>query len=417
MAKKANQKVEINVDELNGLLTHMINNNRYIQEKGEVPVAVNIEGTAGLGKTSVVLQLANKLGLNFYKLNLAQIEELGDLVGFPIRQFQMCKDTKAILSTQKVIDGKVVTMPAITAGTECLWIDEQAVGAYDKEGYKFTGLKRMDYCPPVWIAGMQGGGILLIDDFNRADTRLIQAAMEIIDRQEYISWKLPKDWHIIMTSNPDDGKYMVNSQDDAHKTRYMTVTLKFDVECWARFAEAKGIDTRCINFLLLHPEVVKDDVNPRSVTKFFNSISSIESFEKELPLIQMIGEGTIGADFATLFTTFINNRLDKLISPKDILTKDWAYVKGALTNTVGVDKNYRADIAGILATRVINYSVVYSEKNSVDQKLIDRIAALSTEDVFSNDLKYYMFKGILNSNKSKWQKLLLNPTVAKMTYK
>ena len=31
-------------------------------------------------------------GLDFVKLNLAQIEELGDLVGFPIKQFQMWKE-------------------------------------------------------------------------------------------------------------------------------------------------------------------------------------------------------------------------------------------------------------------------------------------------------------------------------------
>ena len=30
--------------------------------------------------------------LDFVKLNLAQIEELGDLVGFPVRQFQMYKE-------------------------------------------------------------------------------------------------------------------------------------------------------------------------------------------------------------------------------------------------------------------------------------------------------------------------------------
>ena len=30
----------------------------------------------------------------------------------------------------------------------------------------------------------------------------------------------------------------------------------------------------------MHPELVSKDVNPRSVTTFFNSISSIEKFEE-----------------------------------------------------------------------------------------------------------------------------------------
>ena len=33
----------------------------------------------------------------------------------------------------------------------------------------------------------------------------------------------------------------------------------------------------------------------------------------------MCGEGTVGPEVATLFSSFINNRLDKLISPKEIL--------------------------------------------------------------------------------------------------
>ena len=36
----------------------------------------------------------------------------------------------------------------------------------------------------------------------------------------------------------------------------------------------------------------------------------------------MIGEGSVGDAFASMFTTFINNKLDKLVTPKDLLTHD-----------------------------------------------------------------------------------------------
>ena len=151
----------------------------------------------------------------------------------------------------------------------------------------------MSYCAPEWIAGKKDGGILLLDDWNRADVRFIQAVMELVDRQTYVSWSLPKDWHIILTANPDNGDYMVNSVDAAQKTRYITANLKFDVDVWARWAEEEGIDNRCINFLLLHPELVTQETNARSITTFFNSISSFENFEDNLPMIQMIGEGSV----------------------------------------------------------------------------------------------------------------------------
>lgn len=240
-----------------------------------------------------------------------------------------------------------------------------------------------------------------------------------MDRQEYISWKLPKDWHIILTANPDNGDYLVNSIDTAQRTRFISVNLKYDVDVWAKWAEKSQIDNRCINFMLMHPELVTSNVNARSITNFFNSISSIENFEDNLPLIQMIGEGSVGTEFSSLFTMFINNKLDKMLSPKDMILHDnEAYIMGELRNIIGRDDAYRADIASILATRVVNYSIFYAEGNAVNKKVIDRLIRLVTdEDTFTNDLKYHMVKGILNGNKQKFQKMLTNADVIKMASK
>ena len=153
------QKVSLNSNELKGFLTHIINNNQYIQGHGKTPVAIEVVGESGIGKTSSILQLAQESKLNFVKLNLAQIEELGDLVGFPIRQFE------------------------VTNGKETKYVDENVIDDARQGGFKPTGNNRMSYCPPEWIAGKEEGGILLLDDWNRADMRFIQAVMELVDRQ------------------------------------------------------------------------------------------------------------------------------------------------------------------------------------------------------------------------------------------
>jgi hypothetical protein len=164
----------------------------------------------------------------------------------------------------------------------------------------------MSYAAPEWIAGYEGPGILILDDYSRADQRFLQSAMELIDRQQYISWKLPKGWTILLTTNPDDGNYLVNTMDEAQKTRFVSVEMKWDSEKWAEWAEQQHIDGRCINFVLMHSEIVTPKVNPRSITTFFNCISSFTSFEDNLPMVQMIGEGSVGPETATLFTTFIH---------------------------------------------------------------------------------------------------------------
>ncbi len=389
-------QVQLNADELKNFIKHIIKNNEILQQTGKMPTALAVVGEAGLGKTSSIMQVGEELDLDVVKLNLSQIEELGDLVGFPFKEFEMVRE-----------DGVNK------------WVPETIMDTYIKNRYRPTGRNRMNYAAPEWIEGKTKGGILLLDDWNRADLRFIQACMELIDRQTYVSWKLPKGWTILLSQNPDNGDYSVTAQDIAQTTRYITVEMKFDVNTWAKWAEGFGIDGRGINFILMNPELVTQNVNPRAITTFFNAISSIEKFEEQLPLIQMIGEGSVGAEFSSMFTMFINNKMDKIISPQDILTNtNESYVVGALNNAVGTGDDYRADISSIITTRIINYSLKHAADHTVSDTMINRLVKLTTDcDAFTNDLKYYMVKEILAGNKPKFARLMQNPLVVKMAVK
>jgi hypothetical protein len=396
MSKKKveNSQVLLNVTEMKEFISHMVENNQYIQTQGKVPVAINIEGDAGLGKTSAIMQLGKEMDMQVVKLNLSQLEELGDLVGFPVKEFEIQNQ-----------EGKT------------MWINEAQIDAAVKKGYKVSG-KRMSHAAPEWIQGKGEGGFLILDDYTRADHRFMQATMEILDRQEYVSWKLPKNWHVILTTNPDNGDYNVTSLDIAQKTRFISVGLKYDKDVWAKWAETASIDGRCINFMLMHPELVTQSVNPRAVTTFFNAISSFKNFNQRLPMIQMIGEGSVGVDFAAMFTMFINNQLDKIIAPEDILTKDEQYVMNSLTSAVAKDDEFRADISSVIATRLVNYSLVHAETKQVSDQMINRLIKLMTDcNAFTDDLRYYMVKEIVNGNKVKFAKLMMNNEVVKMAVK
>jgi hypothetical protein len=387
-------QLQLNVDELKGFIKHMVSNNQHIQEDGKVPVAVNIEGEAGLGKTSAIMQLGSELDMQVVKLNLAQLEELGDLVGFPVKEFQV-----------KNNEGK------------SLWITEQEIDTANKKGYKVVD-KRMSHAAPEWIQGRGEGGFLVLDDYTRADHRFMQACMELIDKQEYVSWRLPRNWHVILTTNPDNGDYNVTSLDNAQKTRFISVETKFDANVWARWAENMRIDGRCINFLLMHPEIITQEINPRSITTFFNSISSIKDFSKELPLIQMVGEGSIGPEAASLFVMFINNQLDKILTPQELIQKDEKELLEALDDCVGVNDTYRADIASVLATRLINYCLRTASEGHVPESMINRLIKLTTKfNTFTEDLKYYIVKELLGGHKAKFSKMMLDQNVLQMSTK
>ena len=85
----------------------------------------------------------------------------------------------------------------------------------------------------------------------------------------------------------------------------------------------------------------------------------------------MIGEGSVGPEFTTLFTMFINNKLDKMMSPEDTLHHEKEdYVLNTLKGIIGKEKKYRADLASILSTRLVNYSLYYSKNNKIEKPFI-----------------------------------------------
>ena len=227
---------KLHAGEIKDYIKYMVRNNELLQAEGQVPVAVSLMGEAGLGKTSVIKQLGLELGKEVIKINLAQVEELGDITGFPIKEHQVCRN------------GELV----------CEWINEHAIETYTKNGFVLTGLSRMSYAAPEWIAGKTEGVLLLLDDWTRADTRFLNAVMDLIQEQKYISWSLPKGSTIILTENPDNGQYMVNSIDDAIRTRFTNIEMVFDVKQWAAYAEEQGVDGRGINFLLLNPDLINN---------------------------------------------------------------------------------------------------------------------------------------------------------------
>lgn len=391
-------QISLNAEELKSFLTYIHKNNQLLISKKLPAQTVNIEGEAGGGKTSTVLALAKELGMNLVRKNLAELEDVSDLVGYPCKEHEMvAKD-----------------------GTTKKWVVEGTMPQYITAGYKPTNEKRMTHAAPEWVQSATGPIFLLLDDYSRASEKFVQATMTLIENQTYNNWKLPEGSMVLLTSNPDNGVYSVTALDNAQKTRVINVQYKFNVEVWARYAEKTGIDGRCVNFLLLHPELLEksNELNARTVTMFFNSLMSIPDFIAELPLIQQLGEGTTNSDFTTMFTTFINNKLDKLVTPKDMLLHDnEQYIVGEIKSCIGVGPQYRADIASVLATRLINYTVNYAENNTIDQKITNRLIRFATDDLFTNDLKYIIIKKIINANKQKFQKLMLNADVVKIAMK
>jgi len=417
------------MNQVKDLLNLTIDNNIELEKEGTAPIAVCLEAEAGIGKTSVVQQVADERGMTCVKLSLHELEEAGDLVGFPELQYE-CQTARKIKNEDGTV--KMQVLP----GT--VWMNAKQLDNPDKSiAIRQTGKTRMGYAKPAWVPEYnEKGTIFLLDDFGRCNQQLSQAVMELILTQGYVSWKLPKKTTIFLTSNPDNGDYSVNSQDPAQRDRYLAYNVAWDLDSWSKWAEKASIDGRCINFVMSYSsELFNIDgegnriCTPRSFVMFSNMIKGIKDWDKteNLGTISLIAKGCFKDDagrFSQMFTTFIRNKMHLLIQPKDMLEGGWDRIKEKLLETVYDQSTgqYRPDIASMLERRFSNYVGAWldSDKKTpisvVKDRILNFIDVEETDGkrIFDPDLIYHMLKTITSDHKNQTNHLLFEPKIAKI---
>ena len=416
----------ISMTEVKGLLNYTIDNNiRLQEEEGKMPVSICLEAEAGIGKTSIVEQVAKERNMTYTKLGLHELDEVGDLLGWPQLEYE-CQVAKRIKDAEGNI--KLQILPGTT------WLNAKQLESMDKNtAIKQTGKTRMSYAKPAWVPEYnENGTVLCLDDFGRCNQALSQAIMELIRTQSYASWKLPKKTSIILTSNPDNGTYNVNTQDVAQSDRYLNFSIAFSPDAWMQWAETANVDGRCINFVASYSDElfnIDEQGNrictPRSFVMFSDMISGIKDWDnsENLSFIQTIAKGCFkdeGSKFSTMFGTFIRNKMHQLIQPKDMLLGDWDKTREKLEETLyDKDGSYRPDIASLLERRFSNYVGAWlksSDKTPFDKvkkRIVDFIDAdASGKRLFNRDLLYHMVKTIIADNKRQTSALVYEPKVA-----
>lgn len=404
-------KNDLNSLQVKDLLRYFIDNNVELSKKGKMPVAIEIEGMPGTAKTSVVKQLGDELSYHFVRLNLSEIE-VCDLVGLPTYEYKICR---MIDNPDKKKGGYV---------EECLWVSDKVLAHYIAVGFTALNEHRTSYSKPSWIQGKEDKPVLLtLDDYNRVTPMMANACMTLIDEQKYISWGLPPGSTIILTCNPSDQDFMVQQEDSAQATRRLKINMKANVDIWAsEFAEGYGVDGRCINFLLKHPEIIEGAVekdkegnilakgNLRIWTKYFDSISGIPDFSKNLDLIMNLGMGSLPSEHIISFTNFIKNGLDRLATPHQLLTNkiDWSLKE--LKSVIKEGKEKRQDIAAIMTKRLLNYALVNEKDYTKD--MVGNYAQILESEMLSVDLCIISLKKLCTV--PKFKDLAIRPKLLKL---
>lgn len=423
---------QITLNKAKEIINYTIDTNLKRQEKGLVPIAVGIEGEAGIGKTEIIKQIAKERDMQLTKLNISMLDEVGDITGFPCLEYE-CQIARQIKDEEGNM--KWTVLPGTT------WLNSKQIDSAEKGmAIKQTGKSRMGYAKPAWVPEYnKNGTILLLDDFVRGNQQLLQAVMDLVLEQKYISWKLPEKTTIVLTNNPDSGTYNVNSLDEAQRGRFMNYTVEFDADSWAEWAEKVGIDGRCINFVLSYANElfsVDEEGNrvctPRSYVMFANMINGIDDWDnaENLSFITTIARGCFKDEegrFANMFNAFIRGKMHQLIQPKSMLLDDWDKTYETLVKTVYDDNEgmYRPDISALLERRFSNFVSTWLSSDAqtpiskVETRIIQFLEAEEKKgkSIFTKDQFYHMIKTITSNNKRQTNKLLFNPKIAQYIQK
>ena len=334
----------LNEEQLKPVLEYILKENiRDTEENpGTIGTPVCIWGNHGIGKTQMVEELALANGWHFAYCAPGQFEEMGDFHGMP----------------------RIVNLPDGRSVTES--------------------------APPRWVPAQEGPGILLLDDINRADDRILRGIMQLLQNHAMGTWSLPSKWQIVATANPDNGHYSVTSMDEAMLTRLLHFTLTFDAKVWGAWATAKGVDPRGITFVLSYPETVSGiRTTPRTLTHFFGKIAKIKDLKRDIALVLNLAMACLDEATVAAFVAFINDDLALLPEPSEILeaesdeaVESW---KGKLVQlSKGRNGTTRVDRLSAVLTRVILH--LSQPSFTPDDTSARNFIALFQMDVIPKDL-------------------------------
>ena len=339
----------LNAQELQSVLDHVFQRNNEVVLPAR-PSPVCIWGTHGLGKTQLVENYGKSHGWKFAYCAPAQFEEMGDLHGMP-----------TIIDPDKEVIG-----------------DEYSV-----------------FAPPDWVPTEKGPGILLLDDINRADDRILRGLMQLLQNFEMFSWQLPEQWQIVATANPEGGDYSVTPMDDAMLTRMLHLTMVFDAKAWAFWASRSGVDPRGISFVLNYPETVTGQrTTPRTLTQFFQQISNIADLKADAELVAVLANSSLDDTTVGAFLSFVNDELTELISPEEILdAKTFPPIKKRIAKLAkSTSGGHRIDRLSAICTRMFLHITLDDYKPGKTHK--ENLVSFLSDDVIPNDLRMAMVMDI-----------------------
>lgn len=239
----------------------------------EIPFdkSVMLVAKHGVGKSSVVKQVAQELNIGFFDVRLSQCE-VGDIKGLP-------------------------------------YLDEKD--------------NRTRFLKPYWWPrDPNSKGILFFDELNRATKDVLQAVFEICLDRRLDGEALPAGWRVVSAINATDD-YDVVELDPALLDRWFYIDFDPTPKEWIKWATSAGIHPAIVDFLSQNEDSLDPPVGHLEAGKVYPSRRSWSQFNDTMTalglwdapdegMVTSIAKGWLGSAVSIQFPKFLANEYARL---------------------------------------------------------------------------------------------------------
>ena len=223
----------------------------------EQKVPTFLWGAPGIGKSSIVKQIAKEKDIGFIDLRLALMDPT-DLKGIPF---------------------------------------------YDKESH--TAL----WASPAFLP-REGEGILFLDELNSAPPSVQSSAYQLILDRRVGEYKLPDGWAIVSAGNREGDRGVTYRMPSPLANRFVHFELEVDVSDWREWAYKNGLDERVIAYISYKSEHLftfdaKSDAKSFATPRSWEYVANILKSSLPQNLLLDAISGTVGKEVSVSFVSFI----------------------------------------------------------------------------------------------------------------
>jgi hypothetical protein len=207
--------------------------------------------------------------------------------------------------------GKSSIVRQVAAKKNCNLIDVRAVllDAVDLRGLPHVnGDGRSHWAVPEFLP-RDGAGILFLDELNRAPQLVQNACLQLTLERRIGEYELPEGWSVVAAGNPDTSRG-VTRMSEALARRFVHLPAQVDVNDWCTWAVSHNMRPEVVAFIRFRPELLHS-YDPKSTEKAFPNPGSWEIvskiLDKEPPdsVEHALYVGTVGEGAAGEFTSFL----------------------------------------------------------------------------------------------------------------